>query len=76
MDRMSLPQTHQVELMALAELAGISAIPGVYRVIMELLALHISPEDIYILLKQICQQSRDNEIVENPEDISNTLKTN
>ncbi|XP_078042048.1 uncharacterized protein LOC144472642 [Augochlora pura] len=66
MDRMSLPETHQVELMALAELAGVSSVPGVYRVIMELLTLHISPEDIYILLKQIYLQSS-KESTENPE---------
>lgn len=59
---MTFPQAHQVELIALAELAGISAVPGVYRIILELLALQISPEDIYILLKQICSQSTENHI--------------
>ncbi|XP_076654675.1 uncharacterized protein LOC143360034 [Halictus rubicundus] len=76
MDKMSLPQTHQAELIALAELAGISAVPRVHRVIMELLALHVSPEDIYILLKQIRQQSKDKEATENPEEIPNTLNSN
>lgn len=53
---MTFPQAHQVELIALAELAGISAVPGVYRIVLELLGLQISPEDIFILLKQICLQ--------------------
>lgn len=54
MDRMTFTQVHQAELIALAELAGVSAAPGVHRIILELLGLQISPEDIYILLKQIC----------------------
>lgn len=51
---MTFPQTHQTELVALADLAGITATPGVFRIAIELLALEISPEDIYLLLKQIC----------------------
>lgn len=69
MDRMTFPQAHQVELIALAELAGISTVPGVYRIILELLALQISPEDIYILLKQICVRSTEKEAVDNAEAI-------
>ncbi|KAF3426010.1 hypothetical protein E2986_13232 [Frieseomelitta varia] len=64
---MTFPQTHQAELIALAELAGVSAVPGVYAIIIELLALQISPEDIYILLKQICQQSTENQSADNAE---------
>lgn len=54
---MTFPQGHQAELIALAELAGISAPPGVLRIVLELLALQVSPEDVYILLKQICPRS-------------------
>lgn len=54
---MTFPQAHQAELIAFAELAGISAPPGVFRVVLELLALQVSPEDVYILLKQICPRS-------------------
>ncbi|XP_076378359.1 uncharacterized protein LOC143259521 [Megalopta genalis] len=72
---MSMPETYQAELITLAELAGVSAVPGVYRVIMELLALHISPEDIYLLLKQIYLQSSQ-ESTENSEEIANVLKSN
>lgn len=71
MDKM-MPQTHQVELMALAELAGISAVPRVHRIIMELLTLHVSPEDIYILLQQIREQSKDKEASEYPEEALNS----
>ncbi|XP_076674824.1 uncharacterized protein LOC143372506 [Andrena cerasifolii] len=74
---MTFPQAHQVELIALAELAGISAVPGVYRIILELLALQISPEDIYILLKQICPRSIDKQqTVNTTKDVPNTLPTN
>lgn len=66
---MTFPQAHQVELIALAELAGISAVPGVYRIILELLTLQISPEDIYILLKQICSWSAEKQATENAEEI-------
>ncbi|XP_017766205.1 PREDICTED: mitotic-spindle organizing protein 2-like [Eufriesea mexicana] len=69
---MTFPQAHQIELIALAELAGISAVPGVYRIILELLALQISPEDIYILLKQICPGSTENQTVDNIEEVSDT----
>ncbi|KAK2576261.1 hypothetical protein KPH14_005627 [Odynerus spinipes] len=48
---------HQTELIALADLAGITATPGVFRIATELLALEISPEDIYVLLKQICPRT-------------------
>ncbi|XP_043490648.1 uncharacterized protein LOC122516692 [Polistes fuscatus] len=47
-------KAHQTELIALADLAGITATPGVFRIAIELLAMEISPEDIYFLLKQIC----------------------
>ncbi|KAK1119479.1 hypothetical protein K0M31_013306 [Melipona bicolor] len=67
---MTFPQAHQAELVALAELAGISAVPGVYRIILELLGLQISPEDIYILLKQICPRSTENQSADNAEEIS------
>ncbi|KAL6260687.1 hypothetical protein P5V15_008210 [Pogonomyrmex californicus] len=50
---MAFPQSHQQELIELAELTGISAVPGVFRIVLELLALQVSPEDIYTLLKQI-----------------------
>ncbi|CAK9799911.1 hypothetical protein ANTQUA_LOCUS2286 [Anthophora quadrimaculata] len=66
---MTFPQAHQVELIALAELAGISAVPGVYRIILELLTLQISPEDIYILLKQICSWSTEKQATESAEEI-------
>ncbi|XP_054007783.1 uncharacterized protein LOC128891886 [Hylaeus anthracinus] len=73
---MTAPQTHQTELITLAELAGISAIPGVYRIILELLALKISPEDIYILLKQICPQSSDKQQgINNVEEAPDVLAT-
>ncbi|XP_024221672.1 mitotic-spindle organizing protein 2-like [Bombus vosnesenskii] len=68
---MTFPQAHQVELIALAELAGISAVPGVYRIILELLALQISPEDIYVLLKQICPRPTENRAVDNIEGVPN-----
>ncbi|GAB1866765.1 Mitotic-spindle organizing protein 1 [Camponotus japonicus] len=54
---MAFPQSHQQELIELAEITGISAVPGVFRIILELLALQVSPEDIYILLKQISTRS-------------------
>lgn len=77
MDRMTFPQAHQIELITLAELAGISAIPGVYRIILELLALQISPEDIYILLKQIYPRSTDKQqLADIVEDTSDALITN
>ncbi|CAL7947036.1 unnamed protein product [Xylocopa violacea] len=71
---MTFPQAHQVELIALAELAGISAVPGVYRIILELLALQISPEDIYILLKQICPRTTEKKALDAEEalDLFNT----
>lgn len=50
---MTFPQAHQAELIALAELSGIQTSPNIFRIILELLALQVSPEDIYILLKQI-----------------------
>ncbi|XP_020708426.1 uncharacterized protein LOC110117036 [Athalia rosae] len=46
------------ELLVLARLAGIHAAPGVFRIITELLALQIPPEDIYALLGRICQVPR------------------
>ncbi|XP_076232473.1 uncharacterized protein LOC143177987 [Calliopsis andreniformis] len=72
MDKVAFPEAHQIELIALAELAGISAVPGVFRVILELLALQTSPEDIYILLKQICPRSTDKEQTTNSENGPNT----
>ncbi|CAL1677186.1 unnamed protein product [Lasius platythorax] len=54
---MAFPQSHQQELIELAEITGISAVPGVFRIVLELLALQVSPEDIYILLKQISTRS-------------------
>ncbi|XP_054008816.1 uncharacterized protein LOC128892423 [Hylaeus anthracinus] len=74
-DKMTVPQTHQIELITLAELAGISAIPGVYRIILELLELQISPEGIYIILKQIYPQSSDkqqgiNNVEEAPDELT------
>ncbi|XP_003701638.2 uncharacterized protein LOC100882834 [Megachile rotundata] len=72
---MTFPQADQVELIALAELAGISAIPGVYRIILELLTLQVSPEDIYILLKQICPQSAEKQTSSNAEDVVETSTT-
>ncbi|KAH0948775.1 hypothetical protein HN011_005033 [Eciton burchellii] len=54
---MAFPQSHQQELIELAEITGISAIPGVFRIMLELLALQVSPEDIYTLLKQISTKS-------------------
>ena len=69
---MTFPQAHQIELIALAELAGISAVPGVYRIILELLTLQVSPEDIYILLKQICPQLTERQATNNIEDILDT----
>jgi len=41
------------ELTALAELAGIQAVPGVFKILFELLSLQVTPEDIYVLLRQI-----------------------
>lgn len=40
-----------------------------FSIILELLALQISPEDIYILLKQICSQSTENQASDNPEEV-------
>ncbi|EZA50038.1 uncharacterized protein LOC113562104 [Ooceraea biroi] len=54
---MAFPQSHQQELIELAEITGISAIPSVFRIMLELLALQVSPEDIYTLLKQISTKS-------------------
>ncbi|KAL2740809.1 mitotic-spindle organizing protein 2 [Vespula squamosa] len=54
---MTFPQAHQTELIALADLAGITTTPGVFRIAIELLAMEISPEDIYVLLKQICPRT-------------------
>lgn len=48
-----------------------------FRIILELLALQISPEDIYILLKQICPRSIDKQqTVNTSKDVPNTLPTN
>uniref|UniRef100_A0ABD2WY35 HAT C-terminal dimerisation domain-containing protein n=1 Tax=Trichogramma kaykai TaxID=54128 RepID=A0ABD2WY35_9HYME len=46
-------QNDYAELIALAELAGINSSPGVFKVMIELLLLKVSPEDIYVLLRQI-----------------------
>ncbi|KAI4500699.1 hypothetical protein M0802_004291 [Mischocyttarus mexicanus] len=54
---MTFSQAHQTELMTLADLAGINATPGVFRIAIELLAMEISPEDIYFILKQICSKT-------------------
>ncbi|KAI4496908.1 hypothetical protein M0804_000718 [Polistes exclamans] len=54
---MTFSQAHQTELIALADLAGITATSGVFRISIELLAMEISPEDIYFLLKQICSKT-------------------
>ncbi|KAG7208994.1 hypothetical protein KM043_015161 [Ampulex compressa] len=67
-------QTHQSELIKLAELAGISTHPGVFRIILELLALQVSPEDIYILLKDICSPYELSESVKSDQHISNIMK--
>lgn len=40
-----------------------------FSIILELLALQISPEDIYILLKQICSQSTENQASDNAEEV-------
>ncbi|XP_014488149.1 PREDICTED: mitotic-spindle organizing protein 2-like [Dinoponera quadriceps] len=52
---MTYPQLHQQELIELAEIAGISAAPRVFRILLDLLALPASPEDIYTLLKTLSQ---------------------
>ncbi|XP_024875763.1 uncharacterized protein LOC143903888 [Temnothorax americanus] len=54
---MAFSQSHQQELIELAEITGISAVPGVFRIVLELLALQVSPEDIYTLLKRISTRS-------------------
>ncbi|EGI64304.1 hypothetical protein G5I_07289 [Acromyrmex echinatior] len=54
---MAFSQSHQQELIELAEITGISTVPGVFRIVLELLALQVSPEDIYTLLKQISTRS-------------------
>ncbi|KYM80354.1 hypothetical protein ALC53_09448 [Atta colombica] len=54
---MAFSQSHQQELIELAEITGISTGPGVFRIVLELLALRVSPEDIYTLLKQISTRS-------------------
>ncbi|XP_023316775.1 uncharacterized protein LOC111694137 [Trichogramma pretiosum] len=46
-------QNDYAELISLAELAGINSSPGVFKVMIELLSLKVSPEDIYVLLRQI-----------------------
>ncbi|XP_024941834.1 uncharacterized protein LOC112494510 [Cephus cinctus] len=61
---MSYTLNQQLELIALAELAGISATPGVFRIITELLALQASPEDVYVLLKQVCPVAHKKKVVE------------
>ncbi|XP_025991820.1 uncharacterized protein LOC113004042 [Solenopsis invicta] len=55
---MAFSQSHQQELIELAEITGISTVPGVLRIVLELLALQVSPEDIYTLLKQISTRSK------------------
>ncbi|EFN89390.1 uncharacterized protein LOC112588793 [Harpegnathos saltator] len=52
---MTYPQLHQQELIELAEITGISAAPRVFRILLDLLALSTSPEDIYTLLKSLSQ---------------------
>ncbi|KYN21032.1 PREDICTED: uncharacterized protein LOC108760267 [Trachymyrmex cornetzi] len=54
---MAFSQSHRQELIELAEITGISTVPGVFRIVLELLALQVSPEDIYTLLKQISTRS-------------------
>ncbi|KYN00397.1 PREDICTED: uncharacterized protein LOC108775967 [Cyphomyrmex costatus] len=54
---MAFSQSHQQDLIELAEITGISTVPGVFRIVLELLALQVSPEDIYTLLKQISTKS-------------------
>ncbi|XP_028048333.1 uncharacterized protein LOC114254974 [Monomorium pharaonis] len=55
---MEFSQSHQQDLIELAEITGISTVPGVFRIVLKLLALQVSPEDIYTLLKQISRSSK------------------
>lgn len=54
---MTHSQDNLSDLIALAESAGIQTSPEIFRVLMELLALQVCPEDIYTLLRQISRLS-------------------
>ncbi|XP_023245950.1 uncharacterized protein LOC111643072 [Copidosoma floridanum] len=50
---MSYSPKDLTDFTSLAELAGIQAGPGILGILIQLLSLQVSPEDIYVLLKQI-----------------------
>ncbi|XP_051173781.1 uncharacterized protein LOC127289714 [Leptopilina boulardi] len=54
---MTQSQDNLSDLISLAESAGIQTSPEIFRVLMELLALQVCPEDIYTLLRQISRIS-------------------
>ncbi|KAL0112779.1 hypothetical protein PUN28_012210 [Cardiocondyla obscurior] len=54
---MAFSQSHRQDLLELAEITGIFMTPDVFRIVLELLALQVSPEGVYTLLKQISAKS-------------------
>ncbi|KAL6420460.1 hypothetical protein ACFW04_014448 [Cataglyphis niger] len=68
---MSFPQSHRQELIELAQTTRILTIPGVLGIILELLELQVSPEDIYILLKQIATRASSRPTINEGAHVSN-----
>ncbi|XP_032676806.1 uncharacterized protein LOC116846708 [Odontomachus brunneus] len=62
---MTYPHLYQQEFIDLAEIVGISAAPRIFRILLDLLALPASPEDIYTLLKTLSQSP--NRLITNDE---------